>query len=643
MSNFDINGYENLPDAMLKATRWLVWKEEPCFDKDGKPKKPRKVPYYVNGSPRNGELDSERDIKNLSSISSAYKALKLTGKYTGIGFAFGADGETGNYFQGIDIDKINEHPELLPLVEDMPGYVEKSPSGNGYHVIGYGKRFDALASNSSGIEAYSYGRYFTVTGEAVSGFNLVDLSGIVESRLAPLHRRSTDRRSDIERNIETVDIATIRQLREALDVFSADDRERWIRYGQALCRLGGIGRSLWMGWSAQSLSHDPLNDSKTWDSFKGDRTGYPAIFKDAYALGWDGNKKIKDKNNTGFSFVDGEGWIKNSDDKFDLSKFSLFGQTEAMKQKMITDVFVLKDIAILGQATVIYAQFNTGKTLLTLWMLAESIKEHRIKGEDVFYINADDTYNGLVTKNMIAEKYGFHQLAPNINGFDPSEFISYMKAMVDSDVCHGKIIVLDTLKKFTDLMSKKVGSEFGVASRQFVQAGGTLIMLAHTNKHKDQAGKLVYGGTNDIPSDTDCVFTVDSVKGFDGDTIQQVIFERIKSRGNVAQEVSFSYLLKAPHYHDLMDSVIRIDSESAKKEKQRGEDKKGIDAIISIIEYEVINNGNCLKTHLIDEASCSAGLSKKEITRILDYYNGEIWEECVGVKHSKSYRIIGKQ
>ena len=59
---------------------------------------------------------------------------------------------------------------------------------------------------------------------------------------------------------------------------------------------------------------------------------------------------------------------------FSLTQFSLMGQSEAMKQQMLDDVFVLEGLAVLGQATVFYAQFNTGKTLLIIWLLIESIK-----------------------------------------------------------------------------------------------------------------------------------------------------------------------------------------------------------------------------------------------------------------------------
>ncbi len=329
---------------MLSSKRWLLWKEIPNKDES---KKPRKVPFYTNGTPRNGILETEDDLKNLSSFDAAIRALS-TGKYTGLGFAFGQDGDTGNYFQGIDIDKISEHPELVPIVEDLPGYVEKSPNGNGYHALGYGKKFDALGSNDSGIEAYSFGRFFTVTGEVVSGFDLKDLSIIIDKKLKPIHSITNSQHSHEFIDYEKVSIEDVRMIRSALNCFTADDRDRWIRYGHALCRLGNVGRSLWMEWSQQSDKHDPLGDAKTWESFRGDKTGYPSIFKDAYAFGWDGNKKhtTVEKGVDTTVVTVGE-WI-NADSMADNAKAPMF---------MINDILETKSHGIIGGSSQSFKSF----------------------------------------------------------------------------------------------------------------------------------------------------------------------------------------------------------------------------------------------------------------------------------------------
>jgi hypothetical protein len=189
-------------------------------------------------------------------------------------------------------------------------------------------------------------------------------------------------------------------------------------------------------------------------------------------------------------------------------------------------------------------------------------------------------------------------------------------------------------------MNKKTGSQFMKRVREFGLAGGTVIMLAHTNKNKDASGKIVYGGTNDVPSDTDCVFTLDTVSD-DGIT-KQVLFEKIKSRGNVDNEKAFSYLCKADDYHGLMESVTTEDDTTAKQAKEyrainakREKDKLAINAIT-----ETIEQGINLKTELVDTASKTAGISKPKIIVVLDSYSGQLWRESIGVKNAKSYHLI---
>jgi hypothetical protein len=104
----------------------------------------------------------------------------------------------------------------------------------------------------------------------------------------------------------------------------------------------------------------------------------------------------------------------------------------------------------------------------------------------VYYINVDDTTRGLLEKLQIAEEYEFHMLAEGFKDFIASEFYSLITRMTESGDTQGVIIVLDTLKKFTDLMSKKLCSQFGRIIRRFVMKGGTVISLAHTNKNPDQ-------------------------------------------------------------------------------------------------------------------------------------------------------------
>lgn len=332
---------------------------------------------------------------------------------------------------------------------------------------------------------------------------------------------------------------------------------------------------------------------------------------------------------------------------FSLDAFSLNGKSKDMEIKMLEDKFVLGHLAILGQATVIYAKPNTGKTLLTLRLVIDAIIVKEINGEDVYYINADDNYKGLVHKLKLAERYGFKMLAPGHGGFDSKQLLDYMRLMIKEDTARGKIIVLDTLKKFTNLMDKKTSSDFMRTGREFVANGGTLILLAHTNKNRDSDGKVVFGGTSDIVDDVDCAYTLDEAEGHG--TTKHVLFENIKSRGDVACEVGYSYSMKeGQSYEDLLNSITVLDeaaAEQAKKARIIAEKLNKNEVAINAI-IEAIEQGKTLKTDLLESAHKDSGLSKARLAKVLQDHSGmhpdegHRWQVTKGDKNAKAYQLM---
>lgn len=170
--------------AMQSVPRWLLYKLE---RNPNKPEKPNRVPYYASGMRREGSLDSDADIAQLVSYKDADTALQ-SGQYNGLGFALGPDSNGGNW-QGVDLDNVQESG-LAPLASDAPGYVEVSPSDNGYHVIGYGKSFDTLGSNATNVEAYANKRFFTFTGNKFRDGQVACLSDYVGKKIKPIHSKN---------------------------------------------------------------------------------------------------------------------------------------------------------------------------------------------------------------------------------------------------------------------------------------------------------------------------------------------------------------------------------------------------------------------------------------------------------------------
>ena len=280
-----------LLDDLKAHPIWLLWKEEPNADPN---KKRRKVPYYAMGSRRAGALDGPDDRAQLRTFDEVAAVFEReAGTYTGIGIALGPDG-SGGYVQGIDLDDI-QHKGLSDIANRWVrgdfsgmGYVEASPSGEGLHILGYGRHFDSLGPNASGIEAYAGARFFTFTGNCVRANGAccpTDLADFVESELAPRHKPRNSS-FDAEASGTFIDPCTVTDLRSALRHLRADDRDLWIRMGMALRELGEVGRGMWLDWSATSDKFDPHVASGTWDSFKPNATCYQAVFAEAQRQGW---------------------------------------------------------------------------------------------------------------------------------------------------------------------------------------------------------------------------------------------------------------------------------------------------------------------------------------------------------------------
>lgn len=146
--------FENIPLEMRQFQQWVVWRYE-----DTESPKPTKVPY----SPRTNRLASVADASTWSSFDEALNALKTTNWYSGIGFVL----TDGDPYAFIDLDDAKgDQTNLtrqLQIFNQFDSYAERSPSGNGLHIIIKGSI--PSGRRRSTIEIYSNQRYMTMTGD----------------------------------------------------------------------------------------------------------------------------------------------------------------------------------------------------------------------------------------------------------------------------------------------------------------------------------------------------------------------------------------------------------------------------------------------------------------------------------------------
>jgi hypothetical protein len=152
-----------IPDELRRIPQWLLWRKEKSGGKPGK------VPYRPDG--RRASTTKPTDRFTFSTV------INTLGKgyYTGVGFVFTAE----DPYVGIDLDNCIDEcghvaPEAQAIIDALDSYTEVSPSGRGVKIWVKGqlpwdgkrtKKVDGFEA----IECYQSGRYFTVTGNLLSG------------------------------------------------------------------------------------------------------------------------------------------------------------------------------------------------------------------------------------------------------------------------------------------------------------------------------------------------------------------------------------------------------------------------------------------------------------------------------------------
>ncbi len=148
----------NLPGEITRRVQWLAYRIEPA--KDGRT---TKIPYRATGGGRASATDP-------ATWTDFETALANGRRFDGIGFVFTAD----DPFVGIDLDKCRDlatgelTPQAQGIVNALDSYTEISPSGAGLHIICKG-RLPEGGRRKDGVEMYSEGRYFTMSGNHFPG------------------------------------------------------------------------------------------------------------------------------------------------------------------------------------------------------------------------------------------------------------------------------------------------------------------------------------------------------------------------------------------------------------------------------------------------------------------------------------------
>jgi primase-polymerase (primpol)-like protein len=138
-----------IPEELRASPSWVLWRKE------HRDEKPTKVLYQASHRRADSTAPS-----TWTTFEDAVEAFEQDDFFDGIGFVFHPD----NPYCGADIDDVTED-EARRWIERFDSYTERSPSGNGFHIIC--KAEVPKGTNRDEGELYSFGRFFTMTGDVV--------------------------------------------------------------------------------------------------------------------------------------------------------------------------------------------------------------------------------------------------------------------------------------------------------------------------------------------------------------------------------------------------------------------------------------------------------------------------------------------
>ena len=174
--------FENIPMELKRIPRWVLWSHTEVGSDNNK--RWSKLPVQANG--QSASSTNPTTWADFLTVQAAYQNNPT--RFSGVGFVFSED----DNLVGIDLDDCYDadlqsftNAAMQQLAASVNGYMEVSPSGTGVKIFTRANFKTAHVDHTIGFEAYPHGRYFTVTGQLISGLvpaEEQDLSTVIPDR-----------------------------------------------------------------------------------------------------------------------------------------------------------------------------------------------------------------------------------------------------------------------------------------------------------------------------------------------------------------------------------------------------------------------------------------------------------------------------
>jgi hypothetical protein len=288
--------------------------------------------------------------------------------------------------------------------------------------------------------------------------------------------------------------------------------------------------------------------------------------------------------------------------------------TDAEIEELADPEWIYENLLIQGHLIALPAEPNAGKTTILEWVCGQISDAYR-----VIYVNADISGSDAKYAYQKAKRGGYTLLLPDMKqGGSMDYVVTQLEAMNRSGAeLADAVMVFDTLKKMVDVINKARARELYKLLRSLTAKGMTIVLLAHTNKHKGDDGKPIFEGTGDLRSDVDEMIYLIPMKHEDGSMTVSTAPDKV--RGNF-QPISFE--ISADRQVSRKDGFVDVARERL-HQKQREDDADDIAIINALLSRGEKTQSEIVK-HCKDE-----NIGRRRVLSLLKRYtrgNRALWQ-----------------
>jgi hypothetical protein len=488
-----INSDIHVPEELRSIRGWLIWR----FEQYPNESKPRKVPYWTDGTIRHGQQGSPTDRARLTTFAAARDAAARMG-YAGVGFAPLPD--FGYAF--LDFDHcVGPNGEIPAEIEQIVArtYAEYSPSGKGIRAAlkgNLGNHKSGVTPDRYGFETFSSNGFVTFTGNILSACELIGL----ENTVADVDQHVTDlcerRFGSVQNNVaDPDDFMAGREPRLGLTPE---------RMQELLAALDpSMGRGDWIK-VGMALHHETEGDDtgfELWDEWSQDGDTYPDT--EALRVQWNSFERRKGSNRRQVTMASVIKMAKEANRKPGAmsaygqpafptkgARFNLLDRAGIMSQPR--QDWLIKGLLPTRGLGVVFGPSQSGKSFLLLDMLAaiadgQSWFGYRVKRTHVTYVMLEGE-GGLRNRVSALEYQHRREIPPNflalVQHFDLSDPMQVEE--LGQLLPKGGVTAIDTLNRSAPGLDENAAHEMGkiIAGMKRLQelTEGLVICVHHTGK-----------------------------------------------------------------------------------------------------------------------------------------------------------------